>query len=94
VLRTDRAANAVVVGPRDSLATTHVEARGRLYLPVDKAAVKLRHRATPVEATVAETEEGFTLELEEPAQAVATGQLAALYDQGAVVGAGVVTRVA
>ena len=37
---------------------------------------------------------GFTLELEEPAHAVATGQVAALYSDDAVVGAGVVTRVA
>jgi tRNA U34 2-thiouridine synthase MnmA/TrmU len=36
---------------------------------------------------------GFSLELDEPAHAVATGQIAALYDRDAVVGAGVITRV-
>jgi tRNA U34 2-thiouridine synthase MnmA/TrmU len=40
---------------------------------------------------VAASNGGFTLELEEPAYAVATGQVAALYDGDAVVGAGVIT---
>jgi tRNA U34 2-thiouridine synthase MnmA/TrmU len=39
---------------------------------------------------VAAANGGFTLELEEPAYAVATGQVAALYDGDAVVGAGIV----
>ena len=58
---------------------------------VDSARVKLRHRSAPVPARVAASNGGFTLELEEPAYAVATGQVAALYDGGAVVGAGVIT---
>jgi tRNA-uridine 2-sulfurtransferase len=91
VIGTDRAANAVVVGPRESLAVTRVEADGRLYADVDRVQVKLRHRSTPVPARVAASNEGFALELEEPAFAVATGQVAALYDEDAVVGAGVVT---
>jgi tRNA-specific 2-thiouridylase len=92
VLGTDRTTNTVVVGPRDSLAVTRVQASGRMYVDVDRARVKLRHRSTSVPARVAASNGGFTLELEEPAYAVATGQVAALYDGDAVVGAGVVTH--
>jgi tRNA U34 2-thiouridine synthase MnmA/TrmU len=46
-----------------------------------------------VPARVRASNGGFALELDEPAQAVAPGQVAALYDGDAVVGAGVVTRV-
>ena len=35
VLRTDAATNTVTVGARERLATTSVEARGRLHVPVD-----------------------------------------------------------
>jgi tRNA U34 2-thiouridine synthase MnmA/TrmU len=45
-----------------------------------------------VPARVVASNGGFALALEKPAYAVATGQVAALYDDGAVVGAGVVTR--
>jgi tRNA-specific 2-thiouridylase len=93
VVGTDRATNTVVVGPRESLAATRVEAEGRMYVDVDRANVKLRHRSAVVPASVVASNGGFALELDEPAHAVATGQVAALYDGDAVVGAGVVTRV-
>jgi tRNA-uridine 2-sulfurtransferase len=93
VIRTDRTTNTVVVGPREALAATSVEARGRLYLQVTRAEAKLRYGSTPVPARVAASNGGFSLELEEPAHAVATGQTAVLYDEDAVVGAGVVTGV-
>ena len=92
VLDTDRGSNTVVVGPRESLAVTRVEAEGPLYVDVDRARVKLRHRAESVPARVARSNGGFALELEEPAYAVARGQVAALYDGDVVVGAGVVTN--
>lgn len=94
VLRTDRASNQVVVGSRETLAASRVEAHGRLYAPVERALVKLRYRSEPVPAEVTPENGGFTLSLREPAYAVATGQVAALYDGDAVVGAGVVTAVA
>jgi tRNA-specific 2-thiouridylase len=94
VLRTDRTTNAVVVGPAESLGASRIEARGRLYVPVEGVDVKLRYRAAPVRARVAASNGGFSLELETPAHAVAKGQVAALYDADAVVGAGVVTSVA
>jgi tRNA-uridine 2-sulfurtransferase len=94
VLGTDRATNEVVVGPREALAVTYVEARGRLYSPIEHVTAKLRYRSAAVPARVSASNGGFALELGEPAHAVATGQIAALYDGDAVVGAGVITFVA
>jgi len=94
VLHTDRTANEVVVGPRESLAVTHVDARGRLHLPATRVAAKLRYRSEPVPADVTGSRDGFVLELREPVHSVATGQVAALYDGDAVLGAGVITRTA
>ena len=91
VLGTDRRSNTVVVGPRESLAVSSVQAEGRLYVDLDRARVKLRHGAAAVAARVTASNGGFSLELDEPAYAVARGQVAALYDADAVVGAGVVT---
>ena len=94
VLRTERASNTVVVAPRSALGATYVAAKGRLYAGVDRVEAKLRHRATAVPASVRVTNEGFELELDEPVEAVACGQVAALYERSAVVGAGVVSGVA
>jgi tRNA-specific 2-thiouridylase len=91
VLGTSRRDNVVVVGPRESLGVTRVEAHGRLYAPSTRVRAKLRHRSVPVPARVTAANGGFVLELEEPAHAVATGQVAALYDGDAVVGAGMIT---
>ena len=90
VLRVDRPANRLVVGPRSELATRRVTARGRLYLSVPRADAKVRYRSSAVAADVAATEDGFALELHEPVEAVAPGQVAVLYDDDAVVGAGVI----
>ena len=94
VLETDAATNTVTVGGRDRLAVTSLDARGRLYAPVTTADVKVRYRSAAVPATVTETADGFTLELGEPAYGVARGQVAVVYDGDAVVGAGVIARVA
>jgi tRNA-uridine 2-sulfurtransferase len=88
VLRSDPGANAVVVGPRESLAVETISARGRLYVRVNRAEVKWRYRSPAVPAAVEETEHGFRLALEAPAYGVAAGQTAVLYDDGVVVGAG------
>jgi tRNA-uridine 2-sulfurtransferase len=89
-LRTDPAANAVVVGPRPVLATTEVEARGRLYVPVERAEAKLRYRSPAVAADVVTAEGGFRLVLDEPAHGAAPGQAAVLYEGEVVVGAGTI----
>jgi tRNA U34 2-thiouridine synthase MnmA/TrmU len=70
-----------------------VEADGGLHAPVATVEAKLRYRSEPVPAQVVEAENGFALELERPSTGIARGQIAALYDGDAVVGAGVVTGV-
>ena len=89
-LRTEPSKNAVVVGPRRSLATRSVGARGRLHVPVTRADVKLRYRSPAVRADVTPTESGFRLDLDQPVYGVAPGQAAVLYDGDAVVGAGTI----
>ena len=90
-LRSDARVNTVVVGPRESLATTKIEARGSLYAPVERAEVKLRFRSAAVPADVVPTSGGFRLRLDEPAYGVAPGQAAVLYESGVVVGAGTIS---
>jgi tRNA-uridine 2-sulfurtransferase len=87
-LHSDARTNTVVVGPRTSLARTSVDVTGRLYLPVERAEVKLRYRSDAVAARVEPTGGGFRLDLEEPSYGVAPGQAAVLYEGDAVVGAG------
>jgi tRNA-uridine 2-sulfurtransferase len=87
-LRSDARTNTVVVGPRESLARTAVDALGKLYVPVERADVKLRYRSEPVPARVETTPDGFRLQLDQPSYGVAPGQAAVLYDAGVVVGAG------
>jgi tRNA-specific 2-thiouridylase len=94
VLGTDASSNTIVVGPRDELAVTSIRATGRMYLPVERAEVKVRHRSDSIAARVGGEVGGFSVELEEPAYGVARGQFAVLYDDGAVVGAGLITDVA
>ena len=70
-----------------------VVARGRMRRPgateprSSSVTAPLRWRPTS-----SATRDGFALELDEPVEAVAPGQVAALYDDGAVVGAGVIER--
>jgi len=91
VLGTRPAANAVVVGPREALARTHVEARGRLYADARQVDAKLRYRSPAAPARVEPISRGFRLELDEPAYGVAPGQAAVLYDGDAVVGYGLIS---
>jgi tRNA-specific 2-thiouridylase len=90
VIGSQPVANAVVVGPRESLARTRVEVRGRLYADVERVEAKLRYRSPAVGAAVEATARGFRLELDEPAFGVAPGQAAVLYDRDAVVGYGLI----
>ena len=91
VLGTRPAADAVVVGPRASLARTRVTARGRLYGEAERVEAKLRYRSPAVPARVEPTPRGFRLELDDRAYGVASGQAAVLYDGDAVVGYGRIT---
>ena len=58
-VRTEPRTNTVVVGPRRALARQSVSVRGRLFVPVDRAAAKLRYRSPTVEASVEATAAGF-----------------------------------
>src|SRR3954469_430801 len=91
VLGAEAASNAVIVGPHESLARRRVDASGRLYVGVGRAAAKLRYRSPAVGAAVAERAGGFTLSLDEPAYGVARGQAAVLYEGDAVVGCGLIS---
>ncbi len=90
-LETSAATNTIVVGPREALGRTRVAASGRLHVPVERVHAKVRYRSPAVSATVEPTAGGFRLELEEPAYGVALGQTAVLYEDDAVVGAGIVS---
>jgi tRNA-specific 2-thiouridylase len=90
VLGTRPSSNAVLVGPRASLARTRVTVRGRLYADVEKVDAKLRYRSPAVSATVEPRSRGFRLALDEPAYGVAPGQAAVLYEGDTVVGYGLI----
>jgi tRNA-specific 2-thiouridylase len=92
VLRTEPDTNAVVVGARGSLACHRVSAVGRLYAPVESAEAKLRYRSPAQPCRVETAPGGFRLELDRPAYGVAAGQAAVLYEDGAVVGSGTISR--
>ncbi len=92
-LETDPNRNALVVGPRDSLARRRVHADdGRMFVPADRVATKLRYRSEAVPARVTVSTSGFTLDLDEPAYGVARGQTAVVYEDDAVVGSGTITH--
>jgi len=91
VLDSDAQANAVVVGPLESLARYRVAASGRLWVDVERADAKLRYRSPALAAHVSPRPGGFDVELDEPAFGVARGQAAVLYEGDAVVGCGVVS---
>jgi tRNA-specific 2-thiouridylase len=90
VLRTDPVTNRVVVGERKALARTDVRASGKLFCAVERAEVKLRYRSPAVPSRVEAAAGGFRLSLDSPAYGVAPGQAAVLYEDDAVVGAGII----
>jgi tRNA-uridine 2-sulfurtransferase len=91
-LRSDRRTNTVVVGPRESLATRTISARGRLHVPVRHAEAKWRYRSPAVGATIEQVDGCLCARLDEPAYGVAPGQAVVFYEDDAVVGAGLVNR--
>jgi len=93
-IETDARTNTVVVGPREALARTRVEVRGRLYVPATRVAAKLRYRSPAIGASVDPTDRGFDLRLDSAAYGVARGQVAVLYDGDVVVGSGTVSSAA
>jgi tRNA-specific 2-thiouridylase len=99
VLDKDAASNRVVVGPRAALRRSRIALRA-VRLHTDGARVnrvKLRYRSRPLPARVdadlpAGRHAGLTVELEQPVDSAAPGQLACLMDGELVVGWGTITR--
>jgi tRNA-uridine 2-sulfurtransferase len=100
VLGTDARTNRVIAGTREELATTRVHVRGaRLFRAgarVDR--VKLRYRTTPLPARLANADSlaagshrALELELGEPVDGAAPGQMACLMDGETIVGWGTIT---
>jgi tRNA-specific 2-thiouridylase len=99
VLEKDAAGNRVVVGPRGALQTTRVALRGarlhRAGATVDR--VKLRYRARPLPARLpgdppAGRHASLAVELSDPVDGAAPGQLACLMDGEVIVGWGTIAR--
>jgi tRNA-uridine 2-sulfurtransferase len=99
VLGTDARRNLVIAGTRDELATTRVQIRGaRLYrdaVRVDR--VKLRYRTTPLPARLIDADalaagmhRSLEIELGEPVDGAAPGQMACLMDGETIVGWGTI----
>ena len=99
VIEKDAERNEVVVGFKEALRTSRVEVRGvRLHRPgarVDR--VKLRYRSRPIECRIAGDQPPggharLELELIQPVEGAAPGQLACLMDGDIVVGWGTIAR--
>jgi tRNA-specific 2-thiouridylase len=91
VLAKDERANTVTIGPREALATTRVPVAGlRLHRPAESVeAVKLRYRTKPVPCRLAGD---AAIELLEPFEGAAPGQVACLLSGDAIVGYATITR--
>lgn len=96
VLALDARRHQVVAGPREALARREVLARpGRLYVDgLGRVEVKLRYRAPAAPGSARPEGRGFRALLDDPVLGVAPGQAAVLYEEDAVVGAGLVARAA
>jgi tRNA-specific 2-thiouridylase len=99
VLDKDAASGRVTVGPREQLRASRVAVRAaRLHRAASRVdRVKLRYRSRPLPAHVvgdltAGSHRALALELGEPAEGAAPGQLACLMDGDLVVGWGTIAR--
>jgi len=105
VVNTDRETNQVILGTRDSLLETRFCVSEMNWLLAEpptlplQCTVQIRHGGTPQACTVkvAEgeaAEKGWLeVELESPIFAIASGQVAALYDEDLVLGGGWIEKV-
>jgi tRNA-specific 2-thiouridylase len=93
VLERDAVANRVVVGEKHELATTRIPLEApRLHRPpAEIERVRLRYHAEPIACRATVDAAGrLQLDLEQPAHAVAPGQLACLMRDDCVVGEGTI----
>ena len=109
VSRVDPATNTIQIGRREDLETRLVPLEGVTFVDGDapvtgesrsfRAAVRIRHRAMPVDATVRPAGTGeprrggrWIAETDLPVWAAAPGQAAVLYDGDVVLGGGRIVR--
>jgi len=107
VSRIDPLTNTITLGRREDLETTTIELERASFVAGDapdgwapfRAEIRIRHRATPVPATVrpatdAEPARGgrWLVETDRPVWAAAPGQAAVLYDGDVVLGGGRIAR--
>ena len=99
VLDKDPTTERVTVGPRAALSTARVAVRGaRLHRPGSRVnRVKLRYRSRPLHARLAGDpaagrHRALSIELDDPVDGAAPGQLACLMDRELVVGWGTIAR--
>jgi len=93
VLRKEASSNRVTVGPRAALATSRVRLEDvRLYRPAEAVEhVRLRYHARALACRARNTGDGvLELDLTEPAEVAAPGQLACLMRDDCVVGEGTI----
>jgi tRNA-specific 2-thiouridylase len=106
VSRIDPLTNTITLGRREDLETRVVELERASFVagaaPSDefRVEVRIRHRATPIPATVRRSEAGdagrdarrWTVETDEAVWAAAPGQAAVLYQGDVVIGGGRIAR--
>jgi len=97
VTRIDADRNAIVVGTEESLGRCELRAQRPRFVSGDRPGdgerldAVVRYRGEPVPAAFFGSEEGFRLEFERPARAIAPGQAAVLYRGDEVIGGGTIT---
>jgi tRNA-uridine 2-sulfurtransferase len=107
VSRIDPLTNTITLGRREDLETTTIELERATFVAGDaphgigsfRAEVRIRHRATPIPATVHQTPASdappgsrWMIETDSPVWAAAPGQAAVLYDGDVVLGGGRIAR--
>jgi tRNA-specific 2-thiouridylase len=98
VLRKDIDRNALIVGPREALGIQWLRADGVNWIdgaPPNRpvaAQVKIRYKATPMQAVVTPTEgDSVTVRFSEPVFGVTPGQAAVFYDGEVCLGGGLIS---
>ena len=99
VSRIDPLTNTIQLGRREDLETTGFDLERASFVvgapPASefRADVRIRHRATPIRATLVERgDRRWTVTTDEPVWAAAPGQAAVLYDGDIVLGGGRISR--
>ena len=101
VIDIDTSENTIVIGPEDHLLANSLHAAQATYIdgftPADspiRVAAKVRYKSPEAPAFLIPNAggDGFTLEFDEPQRAVTPGQAVVLYDDGRMLGGGVIER--